>query len=91
MAGQELVALFEVSVAEEAFVSRERRRVGGFQHQVIGIVQEPCFVSGVPSPEHVDDGFRFLADGFQDGVGVFLPAYVLVGRGLVGADRQNGV
>ena len=35
--------------------------------------------------------FRFLADGFQDGVGVFLPAYVLVGRGLVGADRQNGV
>lgn len=54
-------------------------------------VDDGAFFLGVGTPEDKDQALFLIGEGFNDSVGKALPALILVGAGLVGADGKSSV
>jgi hypothetical protein len=73
-----VVGFLKMATVEEAVAGGKRRRVRCFQYQVFpGVDQRAFFLRGA-TPEQKNDGFALLADGADDGICEFLPAFALM-------------
>lgn len=89
MGGEELVGFAEMAVAEEAGVGGERRRVGGFEDEVLSDIDERLLTAGVATPKEEDEVVALFVEVFNRGFGEGLPALAAVRAGFVGFDREN--
>ena len=91
MGFQILISFGKRAAAKKAVVGGERRRIGGFNDQMFGRINEGAFSLGVVAPKNEDQVFFFFGQPMDDSVGKKFPAFVLVRTGLMGADGQGGV
>ncbi|MCU1303394.1 MAG: hypothetical protein JWQ87_3678 [Candidatus Sulfotelmatobacter sp.] len=76
---------------EESVVRAQRRRVGGFDDDVPGGVEQLFLFMGVAAPQDEDDVVGLFADYFDDLVRERFPAFSLVRVGLMCADGQHRI
>lgn len=91
VAFQKLVGLNKMAVAKEAPVGGQGRGMGGFQHQMVRIGDEPLCLAGLGAPEQEHHGLVLPVQFPEHRIGELLPAQVLMGQGLMGPDGENGI
>ncbi len=79
---QVAVSFLEMAAAAEAEVGGERRRVRCFQNPMSFGVDQSAFFLSVGTPEQKNDVLALCADGVDDGIGEFLPAFALMRAGV---------
>ena len=80
-----------MAVAQKAAMGGERRRVYGFQNQMLRAVDMRAFFLRVRAPEHKDDMLACFVHDADDRVGENLPAAFLVRTCLSRLHRQRGI
>ena len=78
-------------IAEESVVSREGRRVGGCQHQVLLAVDECTLLLGIGTPKDEHQVLPLVGQCTDGCVGKFLPTLALVRACLVSTYGECGV
>lgn len=77
--------------AEETGVGGEWGRVGAFENEMLGLVDERLFAAGVATPEDEDEVGAGGIEVFDAGFGENFPALAAMGAGAVGFDGENVV
>ena len=65
--------------------------MGGFEHEMLGFVDELSLVAGVAAPKQKDEVRAILIQVFDDVFGESLPAFGAVAAGMMRLDGQNVV
>lgn len=88
---QQLIGFRKMPAAKEASVHRQGGGVGRLQDVVPLPVDGAALPLSVGAPEQEDEATGVVVQPGHDRVGELLPAPVLMGSGLVGADGEHGV
>ena len=67
-----------MAVAEEAIVSGKRRRMSGFQDEMLCLVDERSLAACVATPEQEDKMVAMFVEVFDGGFGENFPAFAAV-------------
>ncbi len=88
---QILVALAEMTIAEEAAIGTERTGMRTAEHQMAAGVDEGCLSAGRCTPQQEHQMLSVLAEQADDLVGESLPTMPAMAERLMGAHSETGV